>query len=77
MCLEQMGRVVETGDGIATTAVGRRRLPLSLVILESQGVPVSPGDWLIAHCGIALRKITEHEAAELLAARADAVEPLS
>ncbi|GAA0265554.1 hypothetical protein GCM10009527_072110 [Actinomadura nitritigenes] len=77
MCLEQIGRVVETGDGTATTAIGRRRLPLSLVILESQGTPVSPGDWLVAHCGIALRKITEDEAAGLLAARAEAVEPPS
>lgn len=77
MCLEQIGRVVETGDGTATTAVGRRRLPLSLVILESQGIPVSPGDWLVAHSGIAVQKITEHEAAELLAARAEAMEPPS
>ncbi|GAA1898228.1 HypC/HybG/HupF family hydrogenase formation chaperone [Actinomadura bangladeshensis] len=69
MCLEQVGRVVTTGDGRAVVARGKARAVVSLVILTLEGVPVVSGDWLVMHSGIAVRKISAEEAAGMAAVR--------
>lgn len=69
MCLEQVGRVVSTGDGTATVVRGETRTGVSLVILDMEGVSVATGDWLVVHTGIAVRRISAEEAAELAAVR--------
>lgn len=66
MCLGEILQLVEvTGD----RAVGRRgaaELQLSLITLE---VPVAPGDWVVAHSGFALERLSAQDAAAALAVR--------
>lgn len=49
------------------------RTTVSLVVLDMEGVAVAKGDWLVMHTGIAVRKIGADEAAEMAAARDDAM----
>ncbi|RFU38388.1 hydrogenase assembly protein HupF [Actinomadura logoneensis] len=67
MCVEQVGRVVRIDDGTAVVVRGEARTGVSLVILDMEGVSVATGDWLVVHTGIAVRKISAAEAAELAA----------
>ncbi|MFA1542653.1 HypC/HybG/HupF family hydrogenase formation chaperone [Actinomadura monticuli] len=69
--MERVGEVVAAEDGTALVHSGRTRFPASLVILELEDVPVAPGDWLVVHSGIAVRKITADEAAGRLSAHRD------
>ncbi|WP_158588063.1 HypC/HybG/HupF family hydrogenase formation chaperone [Actinomadura logoneensis] len=65
--MEQVGRVVRIDDGTAVVVRGEARTGVSLVILDMEGVSVATGDWLVVHTGIAVRKISAAEAAELAA----------
>ena len=72
MCLGEIVQLVEvTGD----RAVGRRGealVSLSLLTLED---PVAPGDWVVAHSGFALERLSAPDAAEALAVRQHASDP--
>jgi hydrogenase expression/formation protein HypC len=60
MCLELPVELVEVGAD--RSAVGRsagRTQDVSLLLLEE---PVAPGDWVIAHAGFALHRISSEEA---------------
>ncbi|WP_030172098.1 HypC/HybG/HupF family hydrogenase formation chaperone [Spirillospora albida] len=73
MCLEQIGRVSAlSGDGTAVAVFEGIERSVSLVVLDAEGVPLAPGDWLAAHSGIAVRRLGEDEAAEHLRWRREA-----
>lgn len=74
MCLGEIFQLVEvSGD----RAVGRRdeaEVTLSLITLEA---PVAPGDWVVAHSGFALERLSAQDAAEALAVRRQQASDLS
>jgi hydrogenase expression/formation protein HypC len=68
MCLGEILQLVEVADA-GDRAVGRRGealVPLSLITLEAA---VAPGDWVVAHAGFALERLSAQDAAEALAVR--------
>jgi hydrogenase maturation factor len=73
MCLGTVCRVVSSPtDASALVDDGTRELTVSLLTLSG---PVTTGDWLIVHCGLALARITETEALDALRLRASEVSP--
>ncbi len=72
MCLEMIAQVIAFDPGDAGTVIaeseGARR-SISLAMLVVQGVSVAPGDWLLAHTGIALEKLDESDALARIASR--------
>lgn len=69
MCLGEVAQVVELGAGpTALVRWGERLLTVSLLTLDE---PLAPGDWVVAHSGFVLARLTPAEAAEATAIRAD------
>lgn len=67
MCLGLTCRVEAVPDpDWAVVSAGVRTLRVSLLTLEE---PVQPGDWVLAHAGFALARLTEEQALEALALR--------
>jgi hydrogenase assembly chaperone HypC/HupF len=68
MCVNRLGHV-RTSDGAAAvvTVEGRDR-DVPLVALGDEAASVVPGDWLLLHTGLAVRRLDAREAAELRAA---------
>jgi hydrogenase assembly chaperone HypC/HupF len=65
MCLETICRVLELPEGegsVAIVAVDGERRSVSLALLILQNVAVAPGDWLLAHTGLAIRVLDEDAA---------------
>lgn len=61
MCLEDLLELVEVrSDGTARARSGARIVELSLLTLDT---PVLPGDWVVAHAGFALNRISAEAAA--------------
>jgi hydrogenase expression/formation protein HypC len=66
MCVAEPAQVLRVDADIAEVDVrGITRL-VPLILLESTGVPVAPGDWLLVHTGLAVARISAAEAAEHL-----------
>lgn len=62
MCLGEVVQVVEVvPDGLVLARAGTRTLQVSLLTLDG---PVVPGDWVLAHSGFALARLTAVEALE-------------
>ena len=62
MCLGEVVQVVEVvPDGLVLARAGTRTLQVSLLTLDG---PVVPGDWVLAHSGFALARLTAAEALE-------------
>lgn len=74
MCLEEPARIVEVDpDGFsAIVSTDRGRLRVLLLALEPDAEPVESGAWLLVHSGIALERIGEDRALEMLGIRARA-----
>lgn len=67
MCLELPVELVEVRpDGSAVGRAGGRELPVSLLMLDE---PATAGDWVIAHAGFALHRITGERARAAMALR--------
>jgi hydrogenase expression/formation protein HypC len=68
MCLGRVARVVEVDeDGLcATLTTGDRAVQALLVVIDQGTRPVQPGDWLLIHSGLAVRRLEADEARELL-----------
>ncbi|MFW5899452.1 MAG: HypC/HybG/HupF family hydrogenase formation chaperone [Jiangellaceae bacterium] len=66
MCIGLPGRVTEVdGEHAVIDVVGvSRRVSIALLALE--GADVAPGDWVLASAGLAVRRLSEQEAHELL-----------
>jgi hydrogenase expression/formation protein HypC len=70
MCLAIPGEVIEIVDEpnrLATVAVAGVRRVASIELLDGDGPPTVPGDWVLIHAGFALSKIDEREALATLA----------
>ena len=74
MCVSDVGRVAAlSADGTAAELVEggpRRTVPLAVLVLE--GTPVGMGDWVEVHTGLAVGVLDPADAAERLAALAEA-----
>ncbi len=66
MCLAVPGRVVEVGGEVATVEVAGKRSQVSLRLLTADETPAI-GDYLVFHLGMALGRIDQPEAMELMA----------
>jgi hydrogenase expression/formation protein HypC len=68
MCLESPAQVVAVdADGMSATVTTNGRTARALLItLDAGGGPIRPGDWLLVHSGLAVERVTEDEAHELL-----------
>ena len=80
MCLAIPGRVVEVVDPenrIASVDVAGVRRRVNVGLLDGQGSPIAPGDWVLIHVGFAMSRVDEAEALEtrrMLAALGDTYE---
>lgn len=68
MCFEMPARIVRRDGATAEADVDGTLRPVSLVVLDLEGAPAAPGDWVLVHTGIAVRRLSETEAAGLLTA---------
>jgi hydrogenase expression/formation protein HypC len=67
MCLAIPGRVVEVVDPehrIASVDVAGVRRKVNIGLLDGDGHPVGPGDWVLIHVGFAMSRVDEDEALE-------------
>ena len=65
MCLAIPGQVVELVDErnrLAKVNVAGVQRNVNVGLLDSDGVGVRPGDWVLIHVGFALSKVDEEEA---------------
>lgn len=72
MCFETIGRVTSLPadePGIAFVDTGGSTRRINLVVLATEGIEVTVGDWLRTHTGLAVAKLLESEAAPLIAER--------
>ena len=70
MCLAIPGQVVEIVDAelcIARVDVAGVVREVNVALLEWEGEPVVPGDWVLIHVGFAMSRIDEAEAERTLA----------
>lgn len=64
MCLGVPGRVVAIEGAVATVEFFGARRAVRLLGLDE---PVAPGDWVLTHVGLAIRRIPPDEVAPMLA----------
>ncbi|HEX5333051.1 MAG TPA: HypC/HybG/HupF family hydrogenase formation chaperone [Cellulomonas sp.] len=68
-------QVVEVApDGVVLARAGTRTLQVSLLTLDG---PVVPGDWVLAHSGFALARLSAAEALEARTLRGNESSPLA
>jgi len=68
MCLGIPGQVLEVTDAalhMAAVRVSGARRTVDISLVEDEGV--APGEWVLVHAGLALTKMPEQEALEILA----------
>ena len=77
MCLGVAGRIIEAPDaaGTAGVAVGGRARDVSCVVLLDDG-PVEVGQWVLIHMGVAIARLDETEARDVLGAAEEAGPPV-
>lgn len=68
MCTGTPGRVVRIAGGHAEIDVEGRIVAVSLAVLEE---PAAVGDWLLAHSGVALARLSEQDARMLRLVRGE------
>ncbi len=66
MCLGVPGEVVEMDGDTVLVDVGGTRRRASLMLLDAEGVGLTPGDYVIVHAGFAIQKVDEQAALETL-----------
>jgi hydrogenase assembly chaperone HypC/HupF len=65
MCVAEAAQVLAVADGMASVSMrGGRVLSVPLTVVESLGIVVTPGDFLLVHTGLAVAVLTAQEAAE-------------
>lgn len=65
MCLAIPGQVVEVTDEanrLAKVDVAGVQRNVNIGLLDADGDPAGPGDWVLIHVGFALSKVDEDEA---------------
>ena len=58
MCIARSGQVLRVAGEAADVEVAGRVVAVSLLAL---GEPVSPGDWLLVHSGVAVARLTDDD----------------
>jgi hydrogenase expression/formation protein HypC len=69
MCLAIPGQVVEVVDEanrLAKVDVAGVQRNVNIGLLDADGDPAGPGDWVLIHVGFALSKVDEEEATSTL-----------
>ena len=69
MCLAIPGQVVEVTDEVnrlAKVDVAGVQRNVNIGLLDADGDPAGPGDWVLIHVGFALSKVDEDEATSTL-----------
>ena len=69
MCLAIPGQVVEVVDEVnrlAKVDVAGVQRNVNIGLLDADGDPAAPGDWVLIHVGFALSKVDEEEARSTL-----------
>jgi hydrogenase expression/formation protein HypC len=66
MCVNRIGQVRATDGTVAVVAFDGAARDVPLVALGDEAAPVAPGDWLLVHTGLAVRRLDPAGAAELL-----------
>jgi hydrogenase expression/formation protein HypC len=69
MCLAIPGQVVEVVDEanrLAKVDVAGVQRNVNIGLLDADGDPAGPGDWVLIHVGFALSKVDEDEARSTL-----------
>jgi hydrogenase expression/formation protein HypC len=67
VCLAIPGRIIELVDEsnrLARVDVAGVQRSVNIGLLDSDGVGVGPGDWVLIHVGFAMSKVDEDEALE-------------
>jgi hydrogenase assembly chaperone HypC/HupF len=64
MCVAEAAQVIAVTDGMASVSVRGRVRIVPLTVIESLGVVVTPGDFVLVHTGLAVAVLTAQEAAE-------------
>jgi hydrogenase assembly chaperone HypC/HupF len=65
MCVAEAAQVLGVADGMASVLVrGGRVQSVPLTVIESLGIVVTPGDFVLVHTGLAVAVLTAQEAAE-------------
>jgi hydrogenase expression/formation protein HypC len=67
MCLGEVVQIVDVTDRDVLARAGTRTIAVSLLTLD---VPVAVGDWVLAHSGFALARLSPEEALEARRLRA-------
>ncbi|WP_302182663.1 HypC/HybG/HupF family hydrogenase formation chaperone [Paraconexibacter antarcticus] len=69
MCLAIPGRVMEIVDEanrLARVDVAGVQRTVNVGLMDAEGDPIEPGDWVLIHVGFAISKVDEAEAAQTL-----------
>ncbi len=69
MCLAIPGRVMEIVDEanrLARVDVAGVQRTVNVGLMDADGAPVQPGDWVLIHVGFAISKVDEAEAEQTL-----------
>jgi hydrogenase expression/formation protein HypC len=65
VCLAIPGQIIEVVDGanrLAQVDVAGVKRTVNIGLLDADGDPAGPGDWVLIHVGFALSKVDEEEA---------------
>ena len=65
MCLAipgQIAEIVDEANRLAQVEVAGVRRTINVALIESDGGPVAPGDWVLIHVGFAISQVDEEEA---------------
>ena len=65
MCLAIPGQIIEIVDEanrLAKVDVAGVRRNVNVGLLDEEGQPAAPGDWVLIHVGFAISKVDEEEA---------------
>ena len=65
MCLAIPGQIIEVVDDanrLAKVDVAGVKRNVNIGLLDADGDPAQPGDWVLIHVGFALSKVDEQEA---------------
>ncbi|HEX4108512.1 MAG TPA: HypC/HybG/HupF family hydrogenase formation chaperone [Solirubrobacteraceae bacterium] len=65
MCLAIPGQIVDVVDAenrLARVDVSGVRRTVNIGLLDEDGDPAQPGDWVLIHVGFAMSKVDEEEA---------------
>lgn len=69
MCLAIPGRVMEIVDEanrLARVDVAGVQRTVNVGLMDAEGAPIAPGDWVLIHVGFAISKVDEAEAEQTL-----------